>query len=74
MKEVVKQGIMNDFWSRTLKRVTTFPGCDPSLGNKLHHFNSPMLVSACHITVGNEKVKISLMYYPMRTRRPGALL
>lgn len=31
MKELVRQVIMNEFWTRTLKRVATFPGCDPSM-------------------------------------------
>jgi hypothetical protein len=55
MKELVRQAIMNEFWTRTLKRVATFPGCDPSIDNVLNHFNPAVLVSACHITAGDEK-------------------
>ena len=54
-KELVRQAIMNEFWTRILKRAATFPGCDPSIGNKLYHFNPDVLVLACHIIAGNEK-------------------
>jgi hypothetical protein len=54
-KELVRQAIMNEFWTRTLKRVATFPGCDPSIDNELNHFNPSVLVSACHIMAGNDK-------------------
>jgi len=49
LKKLVRQAIMNEFWSRTLKREANFSGCGIIARNEDIVLHSPMMVASYHM-------------------------
>jgi hypothetical protein len=57
LKRLIRNAIMNEFWTRTMRRLTHFPGCKPLIMSQ-----PAMLVSVNHITTeDNTKNKFAAL-------------
>jgi hypothetical protein len=50
LRKLIRQAIMDEFWTRTLKRPAKFPGCGTLTRPENNFLHSPTLVSSYHIT------------------------
>jgi hypothetical protein len=49
LKRLIRNAIMNEFWTRTMRRLTHFPGCKPHMSSQ-----PTVLVSVNHITTNDD--------------------
>jgi hypothetical protein len=49
LKRFIRNAIMNEFWTRTMRRPTHFPGCKPHMSSQ-----PTVLVSVNHITTNDD--------------------
>ena len=54
VKSLVRQSIINEFWSRNLKRAAKFPGCSQSARTRNSFLRLSVIVSVCHTTAGDK--------------------
>jgi hypothetical protein len=64
LKQLIRDAIMNEFWTRTMNRPAHFPGCKP-----LPLLQSTMLVSVNHITT-NDNTKNRFATLPNEVPTP----
>jgi hypothetical protein len=70
VKSLVRQSIMNEFWSRTLKRAAKFPRCSQSARTENSLLRPSVIVSVCHTTAGDESEENKFAGLPNEVSAP----